>query len=370
MAEEMIYDANGNATGYTQDPAAVAVAEAPTSTATLFGFNVQEILNTAREAAASAAATLKAASAVTGPPEAFINYISEQIKGDTPSPELVAETERLAKTLQGNAGLTQSLQEALIKNPELATLVTGDATDEASKLASLKSFNDTLANPDNARLVANVLEYAANTPDGAAAVESVMKLRDFAALHASGKATQEDYSKMDSYLTGIGIEDDRIDLAADPKKIWTMFMENPERLVQIMMNQFDMSGMDPKWQEMIAGALTWLTNGMSAFVDPNGDFVGFYNNEVVQPIGKALQATGQETLGYKKEADLNDQLALAGQGQTVVPAGEGSQDSNKGRFTSAATGANTAPADNTAQDEYDRQVAAWSSPKAAAPAGP
>ena len=275
------------------------------STFSLFGVNFDDIKNAGSaiydkgaEIITNAVATPELQRAAIGAmsTDAFITEVGKNLKGATPTPELATEADRFVQTLKDNPALAASIQSAMSKDPSMLEGFQNMAAN-ANGAEELRLMNETLVNPDNRTLMTNVMNAIARNPDDNINFGFLQKVTDFGKKVAAGTATSDEYKAFNAELTGVGIEDDRIQLMADPSNMWKMFMEDPKRMVEIMMNQFG-NNLSPDMQNLVAGLGTWVAEAMSAFVDPNGDFVGHYVG-IGRDVVAAAKVTGAETLNSR-----------------------------------------------------------------------
>lgn len=296
--------------------------------------------------------------------EEFIGVVSAMAGAEDPSEDMRAAANELTQTLKNNPGLTQAMQTAM-DDPSvqqgLTDMLGGANADPAAKLSELQSFNETLKNPDNVALFTATLNAVSKDPNDNIDFSLVTQMTALGKKIAKGEATRDDYSAMNASLANAGIVDKRINMMADPSKMWNMFLEEPEEMVRMMMNQYAMD-LPPEMQQMLAGTLTMFAQMASAFVDPNGDFIGHYNREIIQPIGGALRERGIETMGG---SSLVQRLNEAGTGEPVDPA-QGSPATTRTPFSAAVD-----PDAAAASDRYDGQTREWTAQRAApAPVNP
>lgn len=264
----------------------------------------------ATPAAPSAPATPVPASFATMPQDAFIGVISGIVTAQDQSPEMRAAANELTQTLKANPALTAEIQKATADPKFMDTMLNGNS---GSALEQVQSLNETLKSPNNVTLFTKTLTAINRDPNDNIDYSLVTKMTELGKKIKEGKATQDDYKAMNSALAGAGIVDKRIEMMADPSRIWQNFLQNPEEMVQMIMNEFPIEGMSPEMRNMMAGTLTVFAQMTSAFVDPNGDFLGYYNRELVQPIGAALGDVGARTMAGSG-AVIDAQLREAGTG--------------------------------------------------------
>ena len=265
------------------------------------------------------ATTAPAAPVIAVPPaigamsqDVFIGTMAGLIQTADNSPEMRTAVNELTENLKANPNLTTALQNAMVKDPSMATGLAGSGDPATSGVAEIQALNTMLKNPDNVTLMTNTMNAIAKSPDDSINFDLVKKLSDLGKKMAKGEATQDDYRSMNKRLADAGIVDDRISLMEDPSKMWDMFLKEPEKMVQMMMNEFG-SDLSPEMRNMFAGVATVASKMVSAFIDPNGDFVGHYYNNVIKPIGGAISKVGAQTMDGE---DLSRRLEEAG---TAIP---------------------------------------------------
>lgn len=235
-------------------------------------------------------------------PNAFIGEISKLITSQDQSPEMRAAANDLTQTLKANPALTAEIQKAAADPNFMDTLLTGSG--DSSALEQVQDLNETLQNPDNVVLLTKTLDAVTRDPNDNIDFSLVRQMTDLGKKQKSGKATQDDYKAMNAALAGAGIVDKRIEMMEDPSKIWKMFLDDPQEMVRMMMNEFS-ADIPPEFRDMIAGTMTVFAQMASAFVDPNGDFIGYYNKNLIQPIGASISAVGAETMGGATRAQYD-----------------------------------------------------------------
>ncbi len=326
-------------------------------------------------AAPSTPATPAPASFVTMPQDAFIGVISGIVTAQDQSPEMRAAVNDLSQTLKANPALTAEVQKATADPKFMETLLSG-GDENTTPLSKVQDLNETLKSPNNVTLFTKTLTAINRDPNDNIDLSLVTKMTELGKKVKEGKATQDDYKAMNSALAGAGVADKRIEMMADPSKIWQNFLNNPEEMVQMVMNEFPVEGMSPEMRNMMAGALTVLTQMASAFVDPNGEFIGHYM-KIGKQIGTSLERVGAETMAGSG-AVIQEQLRVAGTGAPATASDLGSNIEIDGRresilsnrdanvFGDVARGTDSAAVE--ASNRFDAQTREWTQQRNAAPA--
>lgn len=306
--------------------------------------------------------------------EAFIGAVSGMLTAQDNSPEMRAAVNDLSQTLKKNPALTAEVQTAMADENfrDMMTKGTGGST----ALEQLQDLNESLKSPANVTLFTKALTAINKDPNDNIDYSLVTKMTDLGKKIKKGEATQDDYRAMNGALADAGIVDQRIKMMADPSQIWTMFKEDPQELVRTMMDSFPVEGMSPEMRNMMAGALTALTQMASAFMGP--DFLGHYA-DLGMKIGDSFGRLGAETMAGGSSAAIQEQIRVAGIGDQATPADLGSNIeiddrrqailSTRGEtnaFGNAAQGID--PAAAAQSNRFDAQTSEWTQQRSATPA--
>ncbi len=377
MAEEMIYDANGNATGFTTVDTEAVVAAAPSTSS----FSLGNIFGGARDLLANATGTVRAdigRQLISGmTPESAIDYMASQMITADSTPEHKAAVSDLVTTIKSDPEFAKSFHSAVVND---RTMLPGlmARSGNGSSPDGLKALNETLSDPSNRAVIGKTLDVIARSNNDVFNYAYIEKLEDLTA--------KKDYAGLQSHLAKAGITDPRLVFATgDLGSMWDMLMENPDQIggmiagfvpngntlspeFQDILGKLGISGDD--FSNFFKGLAVIAPNVLSTLLGP--EFLGYFVDNVFAPIGAAIADKGAAVAGMditgstssQTDAEIAAQTAEAGQGATVDPTkeGVGSNPSLGGAYAGPAAGSYTED-----QNKYDQQVASWTTERQRAP---
>lgn len=256
------------------------------------------------------------------PVENPYKVVSEIISTRTPDQLLTAletanpEYKGAFDAVRGDDAFKTSLHEAFSKDP---TVLEGIGTMLGKDSAMTpKLMTEALQDPANRKIFGDMLHVVAESPD--------LKFSDLSSAMESGVALSGDKMNADKQkkwkesLSRFGLQDERMALAEglnDPMKMLDMLFKDPQGVAKMLFDAFKDS-IPPEYHNMAMGGINQLIGGLSAFADPNGDWVGHYvtaGKMVGQTIGNSWEKDGQAILNpVTIQAGLD-----AGQGEKVDP---------------------------------------------------
>jgi|GEM_PF-6333252 len=379
MAEEMIYDANGNATGYTADPVSVATTE-PSS------FSLGGIFDSARDLLANATGIDRVdigRQLISGmTPERAIDFMATQMITADSTDEHKAAINDLVTTVKSDPEFARNFYSALVNDHTMLPGLMARGSD-GSSVDALKVLNEKLSDPNNREVIGRTLDVIARSNNDTFNYAYFEKMEE---LNAS-----QNYAGLRDHLAQAGITDPRLVFASgDLGGMWDMFMENPDQIGAMLANyipngdalpadfkdvlgKMGMSGED--FSNFFKGLAVIMPNIFSTLLGP--EFLGHYADNIIAPIGAWVAEKGADAANIditgKRDEEIAAQRDVAGTGEHIDPATQGIDVSQ--RSLSEIQAASTAvPAYTADQNRYDQQVASWTAPidrsVAATPSGP
>ena len=339
MAEEMIYDTNGNATGYTVDPVAVAAAEE----------------------AATGVVDLKAsfASALNvGWWEGMNSTEQEIVDARTPDQimdafiEVRPEWTEALTAIKADEGLSTALHGALSKDPSMLDGLASMAGEGSgvNPQEMLAAVNDPMAR----QALTLTLNKIAEAPDDAHDFADFKELYDLRndRVRAAGKMREMgiDITQMAGGINGGDLFSMLRDALMSPTGFRDLMNQLPELL-----------GLTGEQAVAAREAFGMIGNYLDLCMGTKED--GF--RAIANQYGDDLVAGGTdyyERISGQRDAEIAAQMDAAGQGIIVDPATEGRDVANTS-LTADQAAAAAVPDYSEEQNVYDRQVATWTAPK-------
>lgn len=343
MAEEMNYDANGNATGYTQDSAVVATTVDATAPAASLKDKFKEALNI------TWTETTGYTLGITSEQDILANRTPDQVFDAfaTAQPEW-AET---VNAIKAHPELRDAFYGALTKDPSMLDGLASMAADGAG--ANPQEFIAAINDDTSRGFMVQALDKIAEKPDDA------FDFEDFKYLYDNRNNTVNAGMKLREM--GINLTD-----ALDAMKFMSMFsdaMMSPTGFRDLFNQLPEILGLTGEQAAAAQEAFGMLGNYLDLCMGTKEDGFRALANE----YGDDLVEGGQdywERISGKRDEEIAAQRDVAGTGEHVDPATQKFA-ANLGlttSFTDPATGAAVyeVPAEQAAKlAEYDRQVAAF-----------
>jgi hypothetical protein len=251
--------------------------------------------------------------------------VSEIVAGKTPDQLLNAleasspSYKTAFDTVRGDTQFKTAIHNAVSKDPTVLesfkTMIGTQGSAKPEELAG--AFKDS----QNRKVFGDILNVIAESPDlkGGDLIDAV----DAGLGLAKDRTNKDKQQKWKDTLGKFNVHDGRMEMAAlmnNPMELLGKFFNDPIGTAKMFFDTIK-DQIPPQYHNMVMGGLGQLSSGLSAFLNPNGDWVGHYvriGKMVGERTGSAWEKSGEAILNETtKKAGID-----AGQG-TAVPPGQG-----------------------------------------------